>query len=633
MKRIIYILSAILFLCTSLLAQTKPIMPTTPPKMVIPKDFKFKPIYDSVPGDPMKTRIYTIANGLKVYLSVNKSSPQIQTFVVTRAGSKNDPSDATGLAHYLEHMLFKGTDKFGTLDYEKEKPLLDKIEAMYETYRATKDKAERAKIYKSIDSLSGIAAKYGIANEYDKMIASIGGDASNAFTWYDMTAYLSTIPSNQLENWATIESERFRNPILRIFHTELEAVYEEKNMTLEDDNDKISDAIMGELFKNHTYGTQTTIGTIEHLKNPSITKIKEYYKKYYVPNNMAICLSGDFDPNEAMSIIIKKFGNMKAQPVSAYQFKSEEELKGTIVKEVVSSAPEQVRIGYRLPGANSREELLAQLLSEMLYNGTAGVFDIELRQAQKVLDATSSLYQLSDYNVHFLGAQPREGQKLEEAKDLLLSSLQKIKEGKFESWLMPAAATNLKLKFLKQIENNEARNMIMLDAFIRKIPLKTVVGQLDELQKVTKEELVAFVNKYYTDKCVVTYKRQGREAQSEKVEKPSITPVEVNREAKSPFYLALEAAKTKELKPHFVDYKNDFIKKTTTTNFEIISTKNKENELFTLDIKYPFGFSSDARWNVVKDYFELIGTDKISSAQLKNEFYIRNPVRIVCKCE
>ena len=273
--------------------------------------------YESFANDPLNTRIYTLDNGLKVYLSVYKDAPRVQTYIAVRAGSKNDPADATGLAHYLEHMLFKGTDKYGSLDFEKEKILIDQIEALYEEYRTIDmdDEENRNRVYAQIDSVSGEAAKFAIANEYDKMVSGIGAKGTNAYTSAESTVYVNDIPSNQLEKWLSIESERFRNPVFRLFHTELEAVYEEKNRGLDNDGRKMFEAMLSGLFQKHTYGTQTTIGTVEHLKNPSLTEIRKYFNKYYVPNNMAICLSGDFDPDQVIVWINEKFGSFERKMI------------------------------------------------------------------------------------------------------------------------------------------------------------------------------------------------------------------------------------------------------------------------------------------------------------------------------
>ena len=180
--------------------------------------------YKYVTNDPMNTRFYTLKNGLTVVLSPNKKEPRIAVRIPVRAGSNTDPKDHTGLAHYLEHMLFKGTDKFGSLDWSKEKPLLDQIDNLYEQYNSTTDAEQRKKIYRTIDSVSGLASKYAIANEYDKMMASIGSQRTNAHTWVEETVYEEDIPSNAVDKFLAVQAERFRNPILRIFHTELEAV-------------------------------------------------------------------------------------------------------------------------------------------------------------------------------------------------------------------------------------------------------------------------------------------------------------------------------------------------------------------------------------------------------------------------
>ena len=254
--------------------------------------------YETVKGDPMQTRIYTLPNGLKIYLSVNKEQPRIQTYIAVRtgsttirkstslsswslkfrntssSGSRNDPAETTGLAHYLEHLMFKGSKIFGTTDAAKEKPYLDDIERRYEHYRTVTDPTERKRLYHEIDSVSQIAAQYFIPNEYDKLMSSIGANGTNAYTSNDVTCYVEDIPANEVDNWARIQADRFQNMVIRGFHTELEAVYEEYNIHLSNDGDKVWNALGTKLFPTHPYGTQTTIGTQEHLKNPSITNIK-----------------------------------------------------------------------------------------------------------------------------------------------------------------------------------------------------------------------------------------------------------------------------------------------------------------------------------------------------------------------
>ena len=221
----------------------------------------YKYEYETVENDPLNTLIYTLDNGLKVYMSVNTDEPRIQTNIAVNTGSKQDPSDATGLAHYLEHMLFKGTSNIGTINWEEEQKLLKQISDLYEKRRGVTKEEERKAIYHQIDSISGEAAKFAVPNEYDKMISSIGAKGTNAYTSVEQTVYINDIPSNEMEKWLAIESERFSELVLRLFHTELEAVYEEYNRGKDNDYWLAWETMSENLFKKHTYGTQTTIGT------------------------------------------------------------------------------------------------------------------------------------------------------------------------------------------------------------------------------------------------------------------------------------------------------------------------------------------------------------------------------------
>src|SRR5699024_1124806 len=256
--------------------------------------------YRYVENDPSHTRFYKLDNGLSVILSPSHKKPRIQTYIAVKAGSKTDPADHTGLAHYLEHMLFKGTPKYGSLNFAKEKPLLDSIAALYEVYNSTTDEAKREKIYAKIDQVSGEAAHYAIANEYDKMMAAMGARGTNAFTSFEQTVYTEDMPNNVIDKYLGVQAERFRHPVFRLFHTELEAVYEEKNRSLDSDGSKVFKQIFALLFPHNNYGQLTTIGTIHDLKNPSLNAIRDYFNTYYVPNNMGIIMAGDFDPDKVI---------------------------------------------------------------------------------------------------------------------------------------------------------------------------------------------------------------------------------------------------------------------------------------------------------------------------------------------
>ena len=384
--------------------------------------------YKYVTDDPANARFYTLKNGLTVILSPTKKDPRIQAYVAVKAGGKTDPATNTGLAHYLEHMLFKGTDKYGSLDWSKEKPELDKIDALYEKYNKTKDESQRKAIYKKIDSISGVASKFAIANEYDKLMSAMGAQGTNAFTSFEQTVYTDDVPASSLDKYLAVQAERFRNPVLRIFHTELEAVYEEKNRTLDNDGRQVFETLFSNLFQKHNYGQQTTIGTVEHLKNPSLVEIRKYFNNYYVPNNMAVIFSGDFNPDEVIGKVDKAFSYMKFKEVPKYTFQPETPITAPIVKEVVGPDAENLTIGFRLPGNKDKDVLLADLVGQILTNGKAGLLDLNLVKKQKLLRAGAFVYPLIDYGMLILSAAPTNGQSLDEVRALVVSEIDNLKK-------------------------------------------------------------------------------------------------------------------------------------------------------------------------------------------------------------
>ena len=580
--------------------------------------------YESVEGDKSATRIYTLKNGLKVYMSVNKEQPRLQTMIAVRVGSKNDPAETTGLAHYFEHLMFKGTDKFGTQNYEAEKPLLDEIERLFEVYRATTDEVERKAIYAKIDSVSQEASKYAIPNEYDKLMQAIGADGTNAWTSYDETNYVEDIPSNQIENWAKIQAERFENAVIRGFHTELETVYEEYNMGLTRDNGKLFDKVLATIFPNHPYGTQTTIGKQEHLKNPSITNIKNYYKTYYVPNNMAICMAGDFNPDEAIVIIDKYFGqlkpNRKLPKVKEYKPARMTEVK---TAEVYGLESESVAIAWPIEGAKSEGRLVGALLSSVLSNGgNCGLLDTNLLQEQKVLDAWGGVEYLADAGIVLMMGEPKQGQSLEEVRDLLLAEVAKLRNGEFDSDLLKAIIANYRRGEMAELESNFARAYKMEAAFINGLDWKDVATELDRAADITKEDVIAWANQNMPANgyCVV-YKRQGEDKSQKKIDKPSITPISANRDAQSDYLLAIQQSEVAPIAPLFVDYERDLGRTKLDSGIEVLYKHNISNELFNLTYLYDFGTTTVKSMALAADYFELLGTAEKSAEEIQRELY------------
>ncbi|MDO4165220.1 MAG: insulinase family protein [Bacteroides sp.] len=579
--------------------------------------------YETVPNDPLKARIYTLDNGLKVYMTVNKDQPRIQTYIAVRVGGKNDPAETTGLAHYFEHLMFKGTTHFGTQNYEAEKPLLDQIEQTFEAYRKTTDSLERKAIYHTIDSLSYEASKYAIPNEYDKLMAAIGANGTNAYTSFDVTCYTEDIPSNQVDNWAKIQAERFKNCVIRGFHTELETVYEEKNMSLTRDPRKVYETMLSALFPHHPYGTQTVLGTQEDLKNPSITNIKNYYKVWYVPNNMAICLSGDFDPDQMIATIDKYFGDMEANPdLPTLDLAKETEITAPIVREVYGPEAESVAMAWRFPGAADKDIETLQVVAQILYNGQAGLIDLDLNQQQKVLTAYCYPMTMADYSIFTLQGRPKQGQTLEEVKSLLMDELKKLRNGDFDEGILEANINNFKLQLLRQQESNEARADMFVDAFVNGSDWADEVTMLDRMSKLTKEDIVAFADKYLKEtNYAVIYKKQGKDPNEKKISKPQITPIVMNRDTASAFLKEIQASNVQPIEPVFLDYSKDLTQLTAKADIPVIYKKNEANDIFQLMYLFDMGTRNDKSLGTAAQYLEYLGTSDMTPEQVKNEFY------------
>lgn len=576
--------------------------------------------YKYVTHDPTNARFYTLRNGLTVILSPTNKEPRIQCYMAVKAGSKTDPTTNTGLAHYLEHLLFKGTDKYGSLDWEKERKELDKIDDLYEQYNKTKDADQRKAIYKKIDSVSGVASKYAIANEYDKMMTSMGAQGTNAFTSFEKTVYTDDVPANALDKYITVQAERFRNPVLRIFHTELEAVYEEKNRTLDNDGRQVFETLFANLFKKHNYGLQTTIGTVEHLKNPSLREIRKYFKTYYVPNNMAIVLSGDFNPDEVIAKIDKVFSYMEYKDVPKYTFEKEDPITAPIVREVVGPDAESVSIAYRLPGNQEKDALLADLVGEILTNGEAGLIDLNLVKKQRLLGASAFNWALIDYGVLWLSGRPSQGQSLEQVKDLMLNEIENLKKGNFDDDLIPSIVNNIKKRIIQSTESYSSRAYMLMNAFTDNLDWRDQVAYVNDLSKIKKQDVVAFANKYLGNNYVVVYKKQGQRTNVEKIEKPAITPVETNADKQSAFVKMVNDMPSTPVSPVFLDYNKD-LQKSKLGKAEVLYVQNKDNDLYRLRFRYKIGSLNDLKMPLAADYIEFLGTDKKSAEQISKEFY------------
>lgn len=575
--------------------------------------------YEVVANDPSGTRIYTLNNGLKVFLSHNPNEPRIMGLIGVRAGSTSDPVETTGLAHYFEHIMFKGTSSYGTTDWEKEKPLLDSISALFEIYREEKDEAKRKDIYKQIDKLSIEASKYAIPNEYDKMLTEMGAKYTNAFTSYDQTAYMNDIPANELKRWLAVEYNRFGDVALRLFHTELETVYEEFNMYQDRDWSRAYNALQTRLFPKGPLG-RDVIGYPEHLKNPSMVNILKFKETWYVPNNMVICLSGDINIDETIKMVDETFGKMDAKDLPEIEKIVEEPIAEAIEVEVFGPDAENLMMGYRLDSDKPEDKRMLHMVARILYNGTAGLIDINMIQEQEVLDAYAYSNVYKDYGVINFSVTPKNDQTLEQAKELVLAEIQKLKNGEFPEWMPTAIANQQRLSMLRNFQSNW-RVFSYLDAFVMERNWKDILSYADELEKITKEDVVAFANKFFNNNYVAVYKRTGEAKDLVKVPKPPLTPVAINRNDQSEFYTQWREIPRDTILPVFVDYEKSIQRESLREGVDFSYIKNDKNEFFTHYYIIDAGKNHNIKTPLAINYIPYIGTKNRSALELRQELF------------
>ena len=580
----------------------------------------YRRINEENPADPMDVAIYELDNGLQVFLTENHEEPRFYAEIAVRAGSKHDPANATGLAHYLEHLLFKGNQNLGTLNYEAEKPHLDRIVELYEEHFSETDPARRAEIYAEINAEAQLAAEYAVPNEIDKLYNGMGGSNLNAHTWYEETVYKIGLPSNRLRQWAEIESDRFVNPVFRLFHTELETVYEEKNRSLDNGGRIIATAIDELLYKVHPYGQQPTIGTVEHLKNPSLVYIQNYFDTYYVPNNMGIFMSGDFDTEETIALIAEKFGHWESKPVPEVGPWDEPALSGAERRTVQYPGEEQVQLAFRTaPNGHQDKEALI-LLDMILDNRTAGLINLNLNQQQLVANAGSSPLFLNDFGSQSLYGVPKQDQTLEEVEQLLLDQIELIKNGEFEDWIIPAIINDFLKNQKASLEFNTARVTMMRQSFIEGTGWDYHIGEIQRMEQLTKQDVVDVANKYFGNDYVAVY-RVDAQHEVPTVEKPQIDPVVIDPTRQSDFAASILAMEVDEIEPSFVAVDQDYRVIEFAPGVELYYAPNPLNDLFTFSIGVEVGTEENEKLGMAASLMDVAGTDSLSNEELQKEWY------------
>ena len=570
---------------------------------------------------PLDVEIYKLDNGLTVMLNEDHNETSVFGAVVVDGGGKRDPSDATGIAHYLEHVLFKGTSKMGTVDYKTEKIYLDSIEVLYDRLASTDDKGKRLRIQKDINRVSVQAAEYAIPNEFDRLIDGMGGTGLNAGTGSDFIYYFNAFPSTQIEKWMEVYSHRFLDPVFRLFQAELEIVYEEKNRAMDSPFRVFYETFRKHFFKKHPYGQQTVLGSVEHLKNPSLSKMKEYYNKYYVANNMYLIIAGDFNKRSVKKLIKEKFGRIKKggkiDPINIV----EEPFQDREVVDLVMTPYRMARMGYRTVKPNHPDAVVIDLIINMFNNSSRTGFLDKLNAENKILSAfaTSRLggTDLGGFGFQFV---PKDdSQTFDEAESLILKELQKIKSGDFDIEMIEFIKLNMNMSHETSMESVGGRLWLLMSIILDNKPWEDIKSYPQKINSVTKDQIVEVANKYFNDNYLILRSDKGQHDKV-KLEKPPFKPVAPkNTEAKSEYANALDKIVPNKVRPRFVDFGKDVVFEDIGENLHFYYVKNPVNTIFSMRVQFGLGTIENPALSQAVQYISLIGTEDKSFDQFKEE--------------
>ena len=566
----------------------------------------------------LKVETFTLSNGLKVIVAEDHSEPKVFGAVVVHAGSKNEDTAATGVAHYFEHIMFKGTDRIGTTDWTSEKPYLDSISEAYDRLQAAENDEERHDIQLEINRLNIEASKYAIANETDAILQQMGCTGLNAGTTYDYTVYYNTLPSNQLENWMEVYAERFRNPVYRLFQGELEAVYEERNIYNNNMMYSFIRNLFTESFGEHPY-SRDVIGWDRHLKSPQPSAMKRFYDKYYVASNMTLLLVGDLNVNEAHQMAEKYFsiwprGKRVQEP--RYELPR---FETQVVREVKQTP---IKVGMMIfPGvkSNDRDELALNIMSQLL-SGSNGSLD-RLASDGRLMAASLQPFTLQDAGTNVIIYVPKLlGQKHEAAEELIWKCIDSIQRGDFSDALLESIKMRMSVERKRMLESIDGIASLLEELETTGSSYKQWLNDIDRLEQLTKKDIMNVAKRYFDrDHCTMVRSSMGFPKKDAAI-KPDWDHLEAqNQGAQSTFARTIANRRVAEVKPQTIDFRNDVQQVPVSRNCTLYASKNPRNDLFSLTIAYHYGTVDNRDIDVAADYFNRLGAANLDLQQYNIE--------------
>ena len=536
---------------------------------------------------------YKLDNGLTVMLWEDHDQPDVTGYVVVRAGAVDEPAEYTGLAHYLEHMLFKGTQRIGALNWEEEKPIYDSIIALYDQYSDATDPKVREQLATQINECSMREAKISSTEDFFVMLDLIGAEGVNAYTSYDLTAYHNSFPAAEMYRWLTIFSDRLINPVFRTFQAELENVFEEYNMYANEPSSQVQKQLFEDIYKGCPY-ERDVIGKPEHLKNPRLSKLIEFYNTWYVPNNMALIIVGDFDTEKTKPMIQETFSRLQPKELPARPTYPEVSFAGNPTKHYNLGYNPQVAWVYQGVKEGNPDQDVLDFVCALLYNGQTGLLDKvntkgDVQFAGVFNDARRNTGRLIIEAVPYYDANQRMFESDKATKAIIMKEVDKIKSGNIDDALI-ANVKRLYAQSFKSFEESPSAKMnVLVDAFTYGKPTDDIFTENERIQALTKEEIVRVAKKYFdAPYMTISFDEASTTPKAKTLPKPNIKPLDPVKDAHTAYAAEFATLPKGELKQTFNDF-NDVQLSSLGENVTLHYTPNNKNDLFTLILRYGVG--------------------------------------------
>lgn len=447
-----------------------------------------------------------LKNGLTVLMLERHVSPTVSLYIRHRVGAVDETKGETGAAHFLEHMMFKGTTTIGTKNYAREKKILAEIEKTGDALDKEKGRGSEAReqVIKTLTArltkLQGEDKKYIIPSELDRLYTENGGLDMNASTGQDVTTYQISLPANKIELWARIESDRLMNPVFREFYTERDVIMEERRQRVETDpQGKLYEQFLSTAYKVHPYG-RPVLGWKEDMATLSPQAVRKIFQKYKAPESIVIAVVGDIRPSDTLRLIEKYFGGIPASKENPTAVPTEPKQTAERRVTVNFDANPMLLIGYHKPTAPAYDDYVFDVLETVLTSGrTSRLYNLLVTEMgiAKSVSAGNGTPATRYPNLFTISAEPRFPHNNQELEEVILREIEKIKSEPITALELAKAKNRLRMGYIKSLDSNSEIASTLSYYEVLLGDYKYFANYLNVIDRVTPADIQKAVKLYF----------------------------------------------------------------------------------------------------------------------------------------